>query len=317
MAADPILIIITTRPWLAPAPVEAGAIRFAVADYWALTKPEVNLLIAIATFTGFCLAVPGQFPDFPWLRLVHTLLGTLLVASGTGTLNQYIERRLDARMRRTARRPLAAGRLKPAAVLWFGIALSTIGCIYLATALNVLASLLALVTLLSYLFLYTPLKRKTPVCVLVGALPGAVPPLIGWAAASGKLSVGAWILYAILFLWQFPHFMAIAWMYREDYDRAGYFVLPLGRTRASFVTLQTILPLLVLLPVSLLAVSDGETRILPGIGALLLSSGFFYYGAQFVLRRSNAAARRLLLASIIYLPSLSVLLVLLRGWRAL
>src|SRR5438445_6837730 len=184
MAADPILII-TTRPRLALARGQAGAIRSAAADYWALTKPEVNLLIAIATFAGFCVAVPGPLRELPWLRLVHTLLGTLLVASGTGTLNQYVERRFDAQMRRTARRPLAAGRLKPAAVLWFGIALAAIGCIYLSTAVNVFASLLALLTLLSYLFLYTPLKRKTPLCILVGAFPGAMPPLIGWAAASG------------------------------------------------------------------------------------------------------------------------------------
>jgi len=316
MAADPILISVPqTR--LVPARAQAGAIRSAAADYWALTKPEVNLLIAIATFTGFCVAVPGPLREFPWLRLVHTLLGTLLVASGTGTLNQYIERRFDAQMRRTARRPLAAGRLKPAAVLWFGIALAAIGCIYLSTAVNVFASLLALLTLLSYLFLYTPLKRKTSVCVLIGALPGAVPPLIGWTAASGRLSFEAWILYALLFLWQFPHFMAIAWMYREDYARAGYLVLPYGRARIRFVVLQTMLPLVVLLPLVLLPAAIGRQSVLYCFGALLLSLGFSFYGVQFVLRRSNAAARRLLLASIIYLPSLLVLIVLLRGWRAL
>ena len=309
MAADPILII-ATRPRLALARGQAGPIRSAAADYWALTKPEVNLLIAIATFTGFCVAVPGPLREFPWLRLVHTLLGTLLVASGTGTLNQYIERRFDAQMRRTARRPLAAGRLKPAAVLWFGIALAAIGCIYLSTAVNVFASLLALLTLLSYLFLYTPLKRKTSVCVLIGALPGAVPPLIGWTAASGRLSFEAWILYALLFLWQFPHFMAIAWMYREDYDRAGYLVLPYGRARGSFVALQTILPLVALVPLSLLPALAGQPSIFYFTGALLLSLGFFYYGAQFVLRRSSSAARRLLLASIIYLPSLFALMML-------
>src|SRR5438309_5330266 len=287
MADDPILSSFPqTR--LVPARAQAGAIRSAAADYWALTKPEVDLLIAIATFTGFCVAVPGPLREFPWLRLVHTLLGTLLVASGTGTLNQYIERRFDAQMRRTARRPLAAGRLKPAAVLWFGIALAAIGCIYLSTAVNVFASLLALLTLLSYLFLYTPLKRKTSVCVLIGALPGAVPPLIGWTAASGRLSFEAWILCALLFLWQFPHFMAIAWIYREDYDRAGYLVLPYGRARGSFVALQTILPLLALFPISLL--SGDRPSILSGIATLLLSLGFLYYGAEFVLRRSSGAA---------------------------
>jgi protoheme IX farnesyltransferase len=278
----------------------------ALSDYWALTKPEINFLIAIATLTGFYLA-PGQPVHFPWGRLVHTLLGTLLVAGGTGTLNQYIERRFDAQMRRTARRPLAAGRLKPSVVLWFGVALSAMGSIYLAIAVNALASVLSIVTLLSYLFLYTPLKRITPLCILVGAFPGAMPPLIGWAAASGRLTWDAWILYAMLFLWQFPHFMAIAWMYREDYDRAGYLVLPRGQARGSVVSLQTILPLLALLPVSLLPTSARQPSILYCMGALLLSSGFFYCGAHFVLHGSNAAARRLLVASIVYLPSLFIL----------
>jgi heme o synthase len=322
MATDPILIIIvitiiTARQELEPARGHAGAIRSVVADYWALTKPEVNFLIAVATFSGFYLAYPSPVHDFPWLRLVHTLIGTLLVAGGTGALNQYVERRFDAQMRRTARRPLAAGRLKPWAVLWFGIALASVGSIYLATTVNLLPSLLAIATLLAYLFLYTALKRETPLCTLIGAFPGAVPPLIGCAAASGTLTVEAWIIYAMLFLWQFPHFMAIGWMYREDYDRAGYLVLPSGKARISFVTWQTILPLLALLPVSLLVASGGQPGIPSRIGTLLLSLGFVYYGAQFVLRRSNAAARRLLLASIIYLPSLLILIVLLRGWRTL
>src|SRR6202140_2077364 len=196
------------------------------ADYWALTKPEINFLIAIATFAGFYLGLPPQLHGFPLMLLVHTLLGTLLVSSGAGALNQYIERRFDAQMRRTRRRPLADGRLEPSSVLWFGILLSFAGGTYLAIAVNPLASLLAILTLVSYLALYTPLKRKTPLCTAVGALPGAMPPLIGWTAASGKLSFEAWVLYAILFFWQFPHFMAIAGMYREDYARAGIRMLP-------------------------------------------------------------------------------------------
>jgi protoheme IX farnesyltransferase len=309
VATEPILIISTPpaaagnhRPPLAVSSLSA------ISDYWALTKPEVNFLIAIATLTGFYLAFPGQLAHFPWMLLVHTLLGTLLVASGTGTLNQYIERRFDAQMRRTARRPLAAGRVKCSVVLWFGVALSAMGSIYLAIAVNALASMLSILTLLSYLFLYTPLKRKTPLCVLVGAFPGAMPPLIGWAAASGKLSLEAWILYAMLFLWQFPHFMAIAWMYREDYNRAGYCVLPHGEARDSIVSLQTILPLLALVPVSLLPASRVQPRIFYCSGVLFLTLGFFCYGSRFVLHRSNATARRLLVASIIYLPSLFVLI---------
>ena len=207
-----------------PAPPVARSSR--LSDYWALTKPEVNFLIVIATFAGFYLGCDTGWRDFPFVRAINAVLGTLLVASGTGTLNQYIERQYDAQMRRTARRPLAAGQLKPSAVLWFGVTLSLVGSVYLVIAVNVLASVLAISTLLSYLFVYTPLKRKTPLCTLVGAFPGAMPPLIGWAAASGKLAFEAWILYAVLFLWQFPHFMAIAWTYRADYARAGYRVLP-------------------------------------------------------------------------------------------
>ena len=285
--------------------------RFRV-DYWALTKPEVNFLILITTFAGFYLARGPGWRDFPFWLSINALLGTLLVASGTGTLNQYIERRFDAQMRRTARRPLAAGRLKPAAVLWFGFALSVVGSLYLAVAVNILASLLTMATLLAYLFFHTPLKRKTPLCTLVGAFPGAMPPLIGWAAASGKLDFQACTLYAILFLWQFPHFMAIAWMYREDYARAGYLVLPLdGSARARSVNLQTVLPLLALVPLSLLPGLMGEAK-LYFIGALLLGAGFVLCAAQFALRRSNSAARRLLAASITYLPTLFVVMLLAR-----
>ena len=285
----------------------------ALADYWKLTKPEVNFLIVITTFAGFYLGCVAQSQDVPFLPLINVVLGTLLVASGAGTLNQYIERRFDAQMRRTARRPLAAGRLNAPAVLWFGITLSAAGSIYLAIAVNGLASLLAIFTLLSYLFLYTPLKRKTPICTLVGAVPGAMPPLIGWAAASGKLTFEAWTLFAVIFLWQFPHFMAIAWMYRDDYDRAGYVVLPHGHARPRFATLQTLLPLLTLVPVSLFPVFTGQRSVFYSIGAMLLSLGFFYYGAHFAVHKSTSAARRLLAASIIYIPLLFALMILLRG----
>jgi protoheme IX farnesyltransferase len=281
-----------------------------LADYWALTKPEVNLLILLTTFAGFCLARKAEPHAFPFLLLIHALLGTLLVAAGTGTLNQYIERRFDAEMRRTARRPLAAGRLEPSAVLRFGILLSGAGAIYLAVAVNPLASLLAVLTLASYLFIYTPLKRKTPLCMLAGAFPGAMPPLIGWAAASGRLGPEAWVLYGIVFLWQFPHFMAIAWMYREDYARAGYLVLPFGERRGSFMTWQSLAPALVLVPLSLTPTFLGRAGAIYLFGALSLSSGFFYYAARLVVRRSNAVARQLLFASIIYLPALLVLMVL-------
>ena len=277
-----------------------------LSEYWALTKPEVNFLILITTGVGFYLGCRNEARPLSFLALFNTLLGTLLVASGTGTLNQYIERKFDAQMRRTARRPAAAGRLKPAAVLAFGIALAGAGSVYLAVAVNPLSSVLAILTLLTYLFAYTPLKRKTPLCVLVGAFPGAMPPLIGWAGASSRLSIEAGILYAIVFLWQFPHFMAIAWMYREDYDRAGYLVLPKGNARIPFVTLETLLPLLALIAISIVQFPTQHAAIVYCAGALL-GFGFLYFGVEFVLQRSRAAARRLLAASIVYLPLLFAL----------
>lgn len=275
--------------------------RSTLLDYWALTKPEVNFLILITAAVGFYLGCRTEARPLSFLALLNTLLGTLLVASGTGTLNQYIERKFDAQMRRTARRPAAAGRLKPAAVLVFGIALALAGTVYLAAAVRMLASVLAVLTLLTYLFLYTPLKRKTSVCVFVGTLPGAMPPLIGWAAASGRLNSEAWMLYAILFFWQFPHFMAIAWMYREDYDRAGYLVLPKGTARIPFVTLETVLPLLALVAITMVQSPARHAAIFYCAG-VVLSLGFLYFGLEFVLRRSRAAAQRLLAASIVYLP---------------
>jgi protoheme IX farnesyltransferase len=277
-----------------------------LSDYWALTKPEVNFLILVTTAVGFYLGCRNEARLLSVTALLNTLLGTLLVASGTGTLNQYIERKLDAQMRRTARRPAAAGRLKPTAVRTFGIALAVGGILYLAAAVNLLASVLAALTLLIYLFLYTPLKRKTPVCVLVGAFPGAMPPLIGWAAASGRLSSETLTLYAILFLWQFPHFMAIAWMYREDYDRAGYLVLPKGNARVPFVALETLLPLLALVAISMVQFPTRHAGIFYVAGALL-GLGFLYFGLTFVFQRSRSAARRLLAASIVYLPLVFVL----------
>jgi protoheme IX farnesyltransferase len=280
------------------------------ADYWALTKPEINFLIAIATFAGFYLGCPTQLHGFPFMLLIHTMLGTMLVASGAGTLNQYVERRFDARMRRTAKRPLVAGRLDPSSALWFGIVLSVGGGIYLALAVNALVSLFAVLTLATYLGLYTPLKRKTALCTVAGALPGAMPPLIGWAAATGKLSIEAWVLYAMLFLWQFPHFMAIAWMYREDYARAGYLVLPRGEQSGRFMSWQALVASLVLIPVSLSPTMIGSTGLIYFVAASILSLGFFFYSARLAFRRSNVAARRLLMASIMYLPLVFFLMVL-------
>ena len=308
MAVDPTIAVLSAAPG---ASRDRGARLYtAMADYWALTKPEVNFLILITTFAGFYLASTTATGGFQILPLFHTLLGTLLVASGTATLNQYVEREFDAQMRRTARRPLASGRMECYHALWFGISLSVAGTLYLAVAVNGLASLLALLTLLSYLFVYTPLKRKTPLCMLVGAFPGAMPPLIGWAGASGNLSLGAWVLYALLFFWQFPHFMAIAWMYREDYTRARYLVLPAGKLRDRFVDWQTLAPSLALIAVSLVATINGRSGLVYSFGALILGSIFLYYGGRFVLSKSNVAARQLLAVSIVYLPLVFGLMIL-------
>jgi protoheme IX farnesyltransferase len=278
----------------------------AVSDYWSLTKPEVNFLIVITSVAGFYLGCSVNSEGFPLLLLIHTLLATLLVSSGAATLNQYIERDYDGRMRRTAQRPLPANKISPRSALVFGILIASAGIVYLAMAVNLPASLLAILTLLTYLFAYTPLKRKTPICTLVGALPGAMPPLIGWAAATGRLSLQAMGLYGFLFLWQFPHFMAIAWMYREDYARAGYLVLP-AENRNRFVAWLTLLPTLGLVILSLAPTALAG----PGCrtGAFLFSLGLAYCGAQLSLRRSTVAARRLLLASIVYLPLVFVLMV--------
>jgi protoheme IX farnesyltransferase len=246
----------------------------AISDYWSLTKPRINLVIAIATFTGFYLANARQTGPFPFSLALRTIFGTLLVASGAATLNQFLEFQFDAQMRRTAHRPLAAGRVRPSVGLVLGMAMVTIGSLYLAITVNLLASALAIVTLLTYLWIYTPLKRKAPICTLVGALPGAMPPLIGWAGASGSLRSGAWILTGILFLWQLPHFMAIAWMYREDYERAGYRVLPRSSRRGAFVTWMIVAPLSILIPLSIMSTLLGDAGTYYGCGALLAGSAF-------------------------------------------
>src|SRR5260370_1297336 len=307
MATEPILVALD----VAEVQRRHGLARSSVlSDYWSLTKPEVNFLIAVTTAAGYWMGAPASLAHFPWTSLLHALVGTVLVASGAATLNQLIELRFDAQMRRTARRPLASGRIQPAHALRFGISLSVFGAIYLALATNALASLLSILTLLGYLFLYTPLKRKTPLCTLIGALPGATPPLIGWAAACGRLDGNAWLLFAIVFLWQFPHFMAIAWMYREDYARAGYVVLPTAKSKHRFVAWQTSLPSFALFSVAPTPASRGESLVVYLAGALLLVGIFLCYSARFAFQMSTVSARRLLFASILYLPLLLAFLAL-------
>jgi protoheme IX farnesyltransferase len=307
MATEPILAALDIARVRRPDGLRRSGV---LSGYWSLTKPEVNFLIAATAAAGYWMGAPASFAHFLWASLLHTLVGTVLVASGAATLNQLIELRFDGQMRRTARRPLVSRRIERAHALWFGISLSVIGAIYLAVTTNALASLLSILTLLGYLFLYTPLKRKTPLCTLVGALPGATPPLIGWAAARGHLDGNAWLLFAIVFLWQFPHFMAIAWIYREDYARAGYFVLPGGQSKERFVAWQTALPSLALLAVALVPAIRGESGTVYFAGALVLGGVFLCYSIRFAFRMSTVSARRLLLASILYLPLLLAFLTL-------
>src|SRR6267142_151165 len=307
MATEPILAALD----VAEVQRRNGLARSGVlSGYWSLTKPEINFVITITAAAGYWMGAPASFAHFPWTSLLHTLVGTMLVASGAATLNQLIELRFDAQMRRTARRPLVSRKIGKSHALCFGISLSVIGAIYLAVTTNALASLLSILTLLGYLFLYTPLKRKTPLCMLIGALPGAMPPLIGWAAACGRLDGNAWLLFAIVFLWQFPHFMAIAWIYREDYARAGYVVLPAGKSRDRFVAWQTLLPSLALLAVALVPAIRGESGIVYFAGALVLGGVFLCYSARFAFKMSTVSARRLLFASILYLPLLLAFLAL-------
>jgi len=306
MATEPILAALEVSV-VRGRHIERSRVLF---DYWELTKPEINFLIAITAAAGFWLGSPAVLSHFPLMAFLHMLLGTVLVASGAATLNQLIELRYDAQMRRTARRPLASGRIVPSHALWFGGLLSVLGVVYLAISTNALASLLAALTLLSYLFLYTPLKRITPLCTLVGAIPGAAPPLIGWAAACGHIDSAAWVLFAIVFLWQFPHFMSIAWMYREDYGRAGYLVLPASELRDRFVVWQCLLPALGLFVVGIVPALRGQAGIVYFAGALILGGVFLYYSTRFALQRSIVCARQLLFASILYLPVLFALLAL-------
>jgi protoheme IX farnesyltransferase len=247
----------------------------------------------------------------PWLLwpLFHTLFGTALMASGTAALNQWYEREADRHMNRTRLRPLPSGRMKPGPALWFGVALSLAGALEMGFGVNWLTAGLGTATLAMYLFLYTPLKQKTWWSTTVGAFPGAMPPLIGFAGAADKLTPEAWVLGAILFLWQFPHFYAIAWMYREDYSRAGIQMLPVVEPDGESTARQILLYSLLLIPISLLPKWMGMTGTIYLVGALGMGLLFLYSGVQVVLDRTKTCARRVLLTSVIYLPVLYLLMV--------
>ncbi|MDZ7267304.1 MAG: heme o synthase [candidate division KSB1 bacterium] len=272
-----------------------------LADYLALTKPRVTLMVLITTLFGFYL---GAREALALALLLHTLVGTALVAGGTSALNQYLERHCDARMLRTRHRPLPAGRLKPSQALGFGALISAAGIAYLALWVNGLTALLAAVTLVSYVFVYTPMKTRSPLSTVVGAIPGALPPMGGWTAVRNEISLEAWVLFAILFIWQLPHFLAIAWIYREDYARGGFRMLTVIDPAGYSAGRQILTNCLALLSVSLLPTLIGLTGRAYFFGALILGIGFLGAGLGVTLARDMAAARRLMHASLIYLPAL-------------
>lgn len=277
--------------------------------YIELTKPRITWLILMSTGVGYFFGLDRSAP-FNWALLLHTLVGTALIASGTAALNQWWERESDALMRRTASRPLPMGLLNAKRALWFGIGLSLAGAAELALGANLLASLLGVTTLAAYLFVYTPMKSRTHLSTVVGALPGAMPPLMGYAAASGVLNREAWTLFFILFIWQFPHFLAIAWMYRDDYARAGIRMLPVVEPDGQSTSRQIILYATTLIPISLLPVVFGMSGRIYLVGALLLGFWFLYTGVRVAFDRTNVRARHVLLASVVYLPMIYGLMVL-------
>ena len=290
----------------AVAPLPHLSVRERMTAYLELTKPRITFLIVLTSAAGFALASPGAV-NYP--ALLSAMFGIALLSSGIATLNQYIERDLDALMRRTADRPLPSGKLHPNEALIFGSGLTIIAEVYLALLVNPLSALLGLTVIAGYLFAYTPLKTRTTLSTMVGAFPGAVPPLVGWAAARAEIGLEAWVLFAILFLWQFPHFLAIAWMYREDYGRAGILMLPVVEPDGRVTAQQIVVYTLLLLPVSLLPAVLGTSGKMYLVGAIVLGLLFLYSSVRAAVSKSRQEAKRLLLASVIYLPLLFILMV--------
>jgi len=278
-----------------------------VRAFFILAKPEITLMVMISAGVASVMASD----TFRVMLLVHSVVGIGLLAAGAAILNQYLERELDGRMRRTARRPLPARELSKSQALIFGVAVSLSGMLYVFLLLNALTALLGLLTLISYLFIYTPLKTRTSLCTFVGAFPGAAPVLMGWSATTNNLTLESAALYAILFFWQFPHFYAIGWLYHEDYKRAGMHMLPAqdendGRTTFSLILISTQLLIIASLLLSLIA----HMGIVYSVSAFILGICFYYFAYQTSLSQSKLAAKRLLHASVIYLPLLYLFMIL-------
>jgi protoheme IX farnesyltransferase len=275
--------------------------RSRLSDYMTLTKPGITVMVAITAAVGFYVASSSAFE---WKLFLHLVGGTLLSSAGAAAFNMVMERKLDALMNRTKARPLASGRMAPAEAVVFGAVLCIAGLAWLALSVNLLTAGLSVATMVSYLALYTPLKTKSSVCTLVGAIPGALPPVMGWAAARGSLEAGAGVLFLILFFWQLPHFLALAWMYREDYARGGFPMLPVEEPTGASTGRQVVLQTLALLVVSFLPYGFGIAGEGYLVAALVLGAGFLGFGVAFAAQRSRERATRLFLASITYLPLL-------------
>ena len=288
-----------------PVAASLAAAPSRAADFLELSKPRITLLVVVTAAVGYALGAR----DFHGTTFLAVLAGTALVAGGASALNQYAERDVDARMLRTRHRPVPAGRLAPAEALAFGLSAAAAGLLLLAAATNVLTAALGLTAFASYVLAYTPLKRVTSLCTVVGAVPGAIPPLMGWAAARGSLDRTAWSLFAILFLWQLPHFLALAWMYREDYARGGFPMLAVSDVDGASTGRQAVLYGAALLPVTLAAgLFAGAGRVFL-FGGLLCGLAFLAGAALFARRREVVWARRLFLASVLYLPAVLGLMV--------
>jgi protoheme IX farnesyltransferase len=274
--------------------------------YVALTKPDVSFLVLMTTAAGYYMGARGAVD---WLHLVQTVFATMLIAAGTAALNHYIERDSDRFMRRTASRPLPSGQLQPREALWFGVILSLAGALDLYFTAGFLSAALGVLTCLSYLLAYTPLKKRTVWATAIGAFPGAIPPMIGWVAATGTLDRGAWLLFAILFLWQFPHFYAIAWMYREDYARAGILMLPVVDREGTRTFRQIILTAVALVGVSLLPAIIGLAGVRYFFGALVVSTALVQVCLWASSSRTNVRAKWLMHATVLHIPLLLGLMV--------
>lgn len=295
----------------AAAPAQPIVVSRHFSDFLALTKPRLNLLVLMTTLGGIYLASPAGVPVN---LLMHTVLGTALVAGGAAALNQVWEQKTDRLMRRTASRPIPGGRLGVMEGAWFGAALSVIGLADLAVAVNLMAAWVACVTLISYVLMYTPLKTRTSLSTLVGAIPGALPPVIGWTAVHGSITLPAIVLFGIIFFWQMPHFLAIAWMYRADYSRAGIQMLPTMDPDGRRTSQQALLYSAGLWPVSLMPLAVGLAGPFYGAVATILGLLFIWLSFRFTQERSHQNARRLFLFSITYLAVLWAALVFDRVW---